>query len=203
MVAVLDKPIYQLDYPRSPILLDKLYELDCEAYGRHAVDRSILERWVGQNPRSITLLMEGEDIAGAFGFLALSEEQCRQFIAGNIGESELNCLPEDFEGAQFWYWSGLVIAKQYRKAKKSPLKKLLMMGIDEWLTTDRRNHSLSHVYSTGCTVDGINLLDRFGFEKIIDAEHMADGAPLFYRKVEGVQDGRQKLMEFFYGERRL
>lgn len=200
MVATIEREkVYQLDYPRSSSLFAKLYDLDCEAYGRHAVDRSILERWVGQNPMAITLLMDGEDIAGAFGFLSISEQQCRHFIAGKIGEADLDCLPEDSTDSRFWYWSGLVVAKQYRKAKKSPLKKLLMMGIDEWLMSDRRCHAESHIYSLGCSVDGVNLLDRFKFERILEPEDMLDDAPLFHRVAGDVATGRRELKEFFYG----
>jgi hypothetical protein len=203
MVATIDRPRnFQLDYPRSPGLLDKLYDLDCEAYGRHAVDRSILERWVGQNPMSITLLMDGADIAGAFGFLALSEEQCRHFIGGKIGEADLNCLPENAIGCKFWYWSGLVVAPEYRKAKQSPLKRLLMLGIDEWLQSDRRDRELAHVYSLGCTVDGVNLLDRFAFERILEPEFLKDDAPLFYRAVRDKAAGQHDLLEFFRGTER-
>jgi hypothetical protein len=202
MVATIERPQFQLDYPRSPGLLDKLYDLDCQAYGRHAVDRNILERWVGQNPMAITLLMDGQDIAGAFGFLPLSEEQCRRFIGGEIGEADLDCLPEDTIGCKFWYWSGLVLAPQYRKVTKSPLKRLLMLGIDEWLVSRRRDHGLTHIYSLGCSTDGENLLDRFKFERIIEPEYMADDAPLYYRSARDTASGQRDLLGFFRGTER-
>jgi hypothetical protein len=201
-MLTIERPQYQLDYPRSPRLLDKLYELDCQAYGRHAVKREVLERWVSQNPMAITILMDGQDIAGAFGFLPLSERQCRLFIGGQIGEADLDCLPEDSIGCKFWYWSGLVVAPQYRKVASSPLKRLLMLGIDEWLAAQRRDHQLTHVYSAGCSNDGEQLLERFKFEKIIEAEHMADDAPLYYRSVRDTVAGRNDLLGFFRGTER-
>jgi hypothetical protein len=199
MLTLEREAVFQLDYPRTPELLDKLYALDCEAYGRHAVDRSILARWVGQNPTAITLLMAGSDIAGAFGLLPLSEEQCRHFIAGQIGEKDLNCLPEEHVGGRFWYWSGLAMAPQYRKARKSPLKRLLMMGIDEWLMSDRRCHQESHIYSLGCSTDGMNLLSRFQFEQILPAEVMLDDAALYHRVARDTPTGQTELKGFFYG----
>jgi hypothetical protein len=151
-MQTLDRPVYQVDYPRTPELLDLLYELDCEAYGRHAVDRSILERWVKQCPQSITLLLHEGKIAGAFGLLAISQEQTRQFIAGQISESDLNSLPEEIEAHPYWYWSGIVVAKEYRKSKKSPLRSLLMRGVDCWLSGDRVGGCAHvYVYALGCS----------------------------------------------------
>lgn len=186
------QPRFSFDYPHSPALLDQLYQIDCEAYGAHAVDRSILESWVKVCPESITLIMDGDSIAGAFGLLAISEEQIRQFIAGNLRESEFKCLPDSIENHRFWYWSGIVLAKKYRLSRSSPLRKLLSWGIDCWLTSDRLAKD-AYLYSSPCTQEGQNLLDRFEFEKIKSAEEMADDIPLYVREIKNPQQTREEL----------
>ncbi|MBC7515520.1 MAG: hypothetical protein H7237_03655 [Alkalinema sp. FL-bin-369] len=188
----MDQPRFSFDYPHSPALLDQLYQLDCEAYGAHAVDRSILERWVKVCPESITLILADGEIAGAFGLLATSEEQTRKFIAGNLRESEFECLPGTIENHRFWYWSGVVLAKKYRLSRSSPLRKLLSWGIDCWLASDRLAKE-AYVYSSPCTQEGQNLLDRFDFERIKSAEEMADSIPLYVRHIKNPHQTRGEL----------
>jgi hypothetical protein len=190
----LKQPKFSIDYPRSSSLLDQLYELDCEAYGKHAVDRSILERWVSQCPASITLIMDEGTIAGAFGLLAVSEEQVRQFIAGDLKEENFESLPDDVEDHRFWYWSGIVLAKKYRRSRLSPLRKLLSWGVDCWLTSDRLAEK-AYVYATGCTIEGENLLERFKFEQIRTGKEMEDGVPLFVREIHGLEKTRSEMQE--------
>jgi hypothetical protein len=190
----LEQPKFSIDYPGTPSLLDQLYELDCEAYGKHAVDRSILERWVNECPASITLIMDGETIAGAFGLLAVSEGQIRKFIAGELKEADFECLPDDIENHRFWYWSGIVLAKKYRLCRSSPLRKLLSWGVDCWLTSDRLAEKAC-VYATGCTTEGENLLGRFKFEQIKSGEEMKDGVPLFVREIRGLEATRSEMRE--------
>ena len=191
-IAPYPSTIFKFDYPNTPNLLDRLYELDCEAYGPHAVDRSILERWVDICPESITLILADGEIAGAFGLLAISEEQTRQFIAGKLKESEFECLPGTIENHRFWYWSGIVLANKYRLSRSSPLRKLLSWGIDCWLTSDRLAQK-AFVYSSPCSQDGQNLLDRFKFEQIKSAAEMADGIPLYVRQIINPQEMRSEL----------
>lgn len=188
------QPKFSIDYPGSPSLLDQLYELDCEAYGKHAVDRSILERWVSQCPASITLIMDEGTIAGAFGLLAVSEEQVRKFIAGDLKEEDFESLPDDVENHRFWYWSGIVLAKKYRLSRLSPLRKLLSWGVDCWLTSDRLAEK-AYVYATGCTTEGENLLERFKFEQIRTGKEMKDGVPLFVREIHGLEKTRSEMKE--------
>ena len=195
MFAVIAPPpaiAFKFDYPNTADLLDRLYALDCEAYGSHAVDRSILERWVKVCPESITLILADGEIAGAFGLLAISEEQTRQFIAGKLKESEFECLPGTIENHRFWYWSGIVLANKYRLSRSSPLRKLLSWGIDCWLTSDRLAQD-AYVYSSPCSQDGQNLLNRFKFEQIKSAAAMADGIPLYVKQIINPQEMRSEL----------
>jgi hypothetical protein len=187
-----DRPQYRFDYPHSPQLLDQLYAIDCEAYGAHSVDRSILESWVKICPESITLILDGESIAGAFGLLAVSEEQIRMFIAGELKESEFRCLPGTIENHRFWYWSGIVLPKKYRLTRHSPLRSLLSWGIDCWLTSGRLAHN-AYVYASPCSQDGQNLLDRFQFEQIKSGAEMADGIPLSVREIKNPEQMRGDL----------
>ena len=191
-IAPYPSTTFKFDYPNTPDLLDRLYALDCEAYGPHAVDRSILERWVNTCPESITLILADGEIAGAFGLLAISEEQIRQFIAGNLKEAEFNCLPGTIENHRFWYWSGIVLANKYRLSRSSPLRKLLSWGIDCWLTSDRLAQN-AYVFSSPCSQEGQNLLNRFKFNQIKSAEEMADGIPLYVRQIVDPQQMRSEL----------
>jgi hypothetical protein len=186
---------YTIDYPRTPELLDRLYEIDCEAYGSHAVDRSILERWVAQCPQTITLLMIDGEIIGAFGLLAVSEEQIRLFIAGKLEEKDFISLPEDVEGHRFWYWSGVVVVPEYRRSQMSPLRPLLARGIDAWLSSGRASED-AYVFACGCTKEGTGLLGRFRFEQIKSASEMADDAALYSRRISAsLETNRAEIRE--------
>jgi hypothetical protein len=198
MLLAAEKPIepsiFHFDYPHTPKLLDQLYRLDCEAYGVHAVDRSILERWVAVCPEAITLILCDGEIAGAFGLLPVSERQIREFIAGTLREADFICLPDTEKNHRFWYWSGIVLAKKYRRSKSSPLRRLLSWGIDCWLKSDRIANN-SYVLATACTSDGENLLKRFQFEQIRSAEEMIDEVPLFSRQILDPKKTRESLGE--------
>lgn len=188
-------PVYRIDYPHSPRLLDELYEVDCQAYGRHAVDRSILARWVEECPESITLMIVDDKIAGAFGLLAVSEEQIRLFIAGELSESKFISLPSNVREHRHWYWSGIVMIPQYQR-HRTLLKPLLSIGLDSWLSSPRVGHPKTMVYATGCTAEGVRLLDRFKFECIKSAEEMKDGSPLYARGVSSsLEKNRQEIRE--------
>ncbi len=188
---------YQIDYPRTAQLLDELYSVDCEAYGEFAVDRLILERWVKKCPQSITIMTVENRIAGAFGLLAVSEEQIRQFIAGNLLEENFSPLPERIKDHRFWYWSGVVLRPEFQWQARSLLRPLLARGLDSWLSSGRIGHPDTYLYATGCTEQGINLLDKFRFERIKEADEMLDGAPLYFRKISpDIEANRQEIREF-------
>jgi hypothetical protein len=187
---------YSIDYPRNDQLLDELYHVDCEAYGEFAVDRSILERWVKKCPQSITVMLVEGRIAGAFGLLAVSEEQIRKFIAGELPESQFSPLPERISKHRFWYWSGVVLRPEFQGQSRSLLRPLLVRGLDSWLSSQRIGHPDTYVYATGCTNEGRSLLDRFQFEQIKEADEMVDGAPLYVRKISpDIEQNRNEIRE--------
>jgi hypothetical protein len=187
---------YTVDYstPKTAELLDQLYGIDVEAYGSQAAPKAVLKQWVDANPQSIGLMCDGPIIAGAYGLLPISQEQAREFVAGDVAETDLIPLGDDIENHQFWYWSGIVVRPEYRGAKRSVLRDLLMVGIGGWLaskavgrdqplenkdgTASDRTKPL-YLYATGCTPQGQALIDRFQFEKIRDDAE----APLYVREI--------------------
>lgn len=187
---------YSIDYPRNAELLDELYTVDCEAYGKFAVNRSILERWVKKCPQSITIITVEGRIAGAFGLLAVSEEQIRKFIAGKLSEEKFSPLSERITDHRFWYWSGVVLRPEFQRQARSLLRPLLVRGLDSWLSSSRIGHPDTYLYATGCTAEGKSLLDKFRFEKIKEADEMADGAPLYVRNIRpDIESNRSEIRE--------
>ena len=185
--------------------LRKLWELDTEAYQECAIPFEVFRRWWQRYPHGNTVIFEGDRIIASIGKWALTPEQYEQLSSGAIAESDLQPMPlSRFEkhctnGASriqrhtHWYLSGIVLAEEYRgRVRNNPIVPLLEYAIPSWVESNRVAFPLQ-VAALGEYVEGINLLEGFGFEQRRDRSEMPDGCGLYELTIDSEERAQSLL----------
>jgi len=162
--------------------LRQLWQIDTEAYAECAIPFECFRRWWQRYPQGNTVVLDGNGlILASIGIWALMPEQFEQFTSGQIPESAL--LPVTLSRCEktpqhYWYISGLLLRKEYRRRPTSPLEHLLKHAIPNWLSSPHVEYPI-HVAAMAEYVDGDNLLENFGFTRKRHKEEMPDRCCLY------------------------
>ena len=168
--------IYKVYTLNSTKELKKVYNIDCEAYGKSNISFNILENWWKQYSKGIYVIKVNEEIIGALGIFPLSLESYNSLKNGFITEKEIII---DKNNQKYWYISGIVIVEKYRK--KRAIIHLLNTSIKYWLNNLIITDNIT-IGSIPISKEGLHLLEYFNFNRVKNAKDRKDNYP-FYEKI--------------------
>lgn len=184
---------FALGYVENRHQLEALWRLDSEAYGDSNLEFDRFLQWWESYDRGLPVVSYEGEIVAAFGLWGIDRDQARKFVGGQIRESEL-CPLQCKTSTPFWYWSGIVVRKDFRQQLFSPLRRLLRCGVGSWLGSGHVAYKpKAYIYALGMSDEGVNLLQRFDFEQIKEPYETADHFPLFVREFRDYAEGREIL----------
>ncbi len=189
-MQTLNRLAYSFDLVDDLTVLRQLYGIDETAYDESSISFEAFSRWWNAYDLGLKIVKMENRITAALGLWGMSEGTTREFLSGQIREEQLDPMPaERLEvlPTPFWYCSGLVSLQQ--KTLDSPLRMILRSGLAAWVAACHVRYP-ANVFALGYSADGIALLNRFGFEVIRSSDEMPDGCPLYWRKIESVDEVR-------------
>jgi len=173
--------------------LRELWEIDKVAYGDHSLEyEPFLEWWTAYPYGSINLVSDSR-IVGSFGIYPLSPAQAEQFQSGQLSESEIKPYPlveVEQSGAQYWYWSGLVLVPEWQH--RGLLRTLLRIGLGSWESRGHQAYPL-HVYGLAQVPVGRKIFERFNFQLKKPGTDLPDGLDLYALSLESPTQLRSLL----------
>jgi hypothetical protein len=175
-LSLTKEDIYKVYILNSNKELKKIYNIDCEAYGKSNISFNILENWWKQYSKGIYIIKVNEEIIGALGIFPLSLESYNLLKNGFITEKEIII---DINNQKYWYISGIVIVEKYRK--KRAIINLLDKSIKYWLNNLIITDNIT-IGSIPISKNGLRLLEYFNFNKVKNSEDRKDNYP-FYEKI--------------------
>lgn len=179
---------YTLDLISDREQLRELWQLDQSEYCDSNIDFESFSEWWGRYDLGLKVVTSGVDIVGAVGCWGLSERQCRQFIGGQITESQLQPLRVselEQSPSRFWYVSGIISAPKLRRTLGGPLRRLLTAGMGSCAMSPHVRFPCD-VYAMGYSSEGVAMLERFGFEVIKSSSELPDSLPLYWHSFESI-----------------
>ncbi len=159
--------------------LVKLWEIDRAAYGDASISLELFREWHSSYSKGLHALFVGRRVVGACGVWPVSKSWCMRLRSGKERESSINSAMLHRcgnEKSSYWYISGIVLDPNIRRTRAILI--LLNSGLRSWLQRSQVKYPLE-VYALGSSAHGIALLDRVGFEQILDASQTPDGMPLY------------------------
>jgi hypothetical protein len=179
--SILANPTYKVHPLNSREEFKKVYDIDCEAYGESNISADILRNWWKQYPQGIYIVKKSEEVIGAFGIFPLSVKSYNLLREGSITEKEIIINKnenKDKLNKEYWYISGIVIIKKYRK--KKAILYLLYISIEHWFRSLPKANNIV-IGSIPISEEGLRLLVHYCFAEIKNAEDRKNHYP-FYEK---------------------
>lgn len=171
-----------IDLVGTEAKLKQLWKIDNTQYPDANISFDAFSAWWRRYDLGLRVAVSKDGvITGGVGIWALAEADIRGLISGRLAENSLLPLTADEleqQPSQFWYFSGIFASPL--KSLNSPLRALLKTGVGSWCNSHHVRYPL-YTYALGFSLDGIELLNRFGFEQIKSAAETADNMPLYVR----------------------
>lgn len=175
-------PEYSIQHIATVDQLHELWTIDDDAYGDCSIPFPVFRDWWERYPVGNTIVLSDNVIAASFGLWPISEGTATSFIEGRIKESDIEpvSLEEcDQQPQRYWYASGVVLRLPYRNTvKANPIKPLLSTALSLWIGSDRISYS-TQVLALSYSLEGKNMLNRFGFGRIREGQHLPDNCDLY------------------------
>jgi hypothetical protein len=175
---------------RNEAEVRELVKIDEEIFGDEAFSyKQRRELWNTYPDGSTIVIDENDGIIGSLGLWPLKKSTFLNIMNGKKSGKELTHHSlfkqrTDFTCAT-WYLSGIILAKKYRKTEALPV--LITGAIQSWLSSGRLENPLTicaEVYS----IDGENLLKKFGFSKYKEANETLGRMPIFLLTINSTDE---------------
>ena len=154
----LDLP-YSVGYVENVDDLDKVYALDCAAYGELNIDRNTLVSWWHLHNKGIFVVKKDLKVIGAMGIFPLSVKVYNALKSGKLSENEI--YPSKYKESKYWYVSGIVIDEKYRSTRV--ILYILYISMWMWFRDNKFSEDVV-IGSIPISEMGKKLLNRFKFE---------------------------------------
>ena len=160
--------------------LEEIWNIDCEAYGEANISKDILRKWWGTYPEGLYIVKKNGAVVGGFGIWPIAKDAYDNLKNGSIKELELTVLNKNLSKSNYWYISGIVIMKKYRRTKI--LWCMLYVIIKHWYETQVKSNSVI-IGSIPISDEGKDLLTRHGFFLSIIADERKNHFPFFEKTI--------------------
>ena len=174
--------------------LYRLWQIDCSAYGEHAITfEQFLAQWQAF-PHFPKALFFQNEIAAAIGILPTTEARMKDFAEGRVSEASLQDDPLGkfmIGNVNAWLIDGMVRNPKFPMAAT---RELVCSSILSWINDGLISYPLN-IYAIGQNRRGMNLITRAGFKLIKTAESLPDGMPFYFLHIESEAQLLRLLLE--------
>lgn len=159
--------------------LEAVYQLDKAVFKKcDVISLDTFVEWHQTNPRIFKVFIVDERLVGYYAVLPLRPSVLDEFVQGNIKESDFRgdsiLEPNDAKELRRIYLFSIA-----RDPGERGRGYEIVADAAQYLGSGEDYPNIETLYATGATEDGVRLLMRRGFRRVMDAGDRADEHPLF------------------------
>ena len=183
----LDLVDYSIQNVSTLAQLKDLWQLDMQAYQDCTIPFKTFKQWWSRYPLGSKVYLENNAILAAIGLYPIESTMAVAFMHGEISETDL--VPVRLKDCvrtpqQYWYASGILLnntlldADPHRRLRSHPVKPLLKTALQLWLGSGHVAYPAT-LFALGLSLEGTNMLRRFGFTESRSAADLPDHCSLY------------------------
>lgn len=181
--------------------LENIHAIEYPVFGELAFTVAQQQAWLKRFPAGIFVMErdvstkaggQGTEFLGNFHLWPVAPDLANRFKQGQLTYSDL--LPVTMAdvvaagGWPLWRIASLFVEAAYRvPTADNPVALLLAHALNLWADSGHVSYPVE-LFSTGFTIQGQRLLERFGFAPEVPAEQMANQRPLFVKRATSKND---------------